>query len=210
MAADKSLTIGILTGGGDVPGLNPCIKELVYRGIDEGLRVVGIRRGWAGLLEFNPDDPESSERNLVELNRAKVRTIDRFGGTYLHTSRTNPGKVKYENVPEFLEEQAKEDELNDFTPHVLKNLEHLGIDVLIPIGGDDTLSYGERLHEEGFPAVAIPKTMDNDVHGTDYCIGFSTAVTRSVNLSTLFAPLQVPTNASQSLSSSVATVGKPP
>ena len=181
MAAKKSLTIGILTGGGDVPGLNPCIKAVVYRGIEEGLNVVGIRRGWAGLLEFNPDDPESREKNIVELDRAKVRTIDRSGGTYLHTSRTNPGRVKYENVPEFLKEQAKEDELNDFTAHVLNNLEHLGIDVLIPIGGDDTLSYGERLHEEGFPAVAIPKTMDNDVHGTDYCIGFSTAVTRSVN-----------------------------
>jgi 6-phosphofructokinase len=181
MAADKTLTIGILTGGGDVPGLNPCIKEVVYRGIEEGLKVVGIRRGWAGLLEFNPDDPESKEKNIIELDKAKVRTIDRSGGTYLHTSRTNPGKVKYENVPEFLIEQAKEDELNDFTAHVLNNLEHLGIDVLIPIGGDDTLSYGERLHEEGFPAVAIPKTMDNDVHGTDYCIGFSTAVTRSVN-----------------------------
>ena len=181
MAAKKSLTIGILTGGGDVPGLNPCIKAVVYRGIEEGLNVVGIRRGWAGLLEFNPDDPESREKNIVELDRAKVRTIDRSGGTYLHTSRTNPGKVKYENVPEFLKGQAKEDELNDFTAHVLNNLEHLGIDVLIPIGGDDTLSYGERLHEEGFPAVAIPKTMDNDVHGTDYCIGFSTAVTRSVN-----------------------------
>jgi 6-phosphofructokinase len=181
MAAKKALTIGILTGGGDVPGLNPCIKAVVYRGIEEGLNVVGIRRGWAGLLEFNPDDPESREKNIVELDRAKVRTIDRSGGTYLHTSRTNPGRVKYENVPEFLKEQAKEDELNDFTAHVLNNLEHLGIDVLIPIGGDDTLSYGERLHEEGFPAVAIPKTMDNDVHGTDYCIGFSTAVTRSVN-----------------------------
>jgi len=181
MAAKKSLTIGILTGGGDVPGLNPCIKAVVYRGIEEGLNVVGIRRGWAGLLEFNPDDPESREKNIVELDRARVRTIDRSGGTYLHTSRTNPGKVKYENVPEFLKEQAKEDKLNDFTAHVLNNLEHLGIDVLIPIGGDDTLSYGERLHEEGFPAVAIPKTMDNDVHGTDYCIGFSTAVTRSVN-----------------------------
>jgi 6-phosphofructokinase 1 len=181
MAAKKSLTIGILTGGGDVPGLNPCIKAVVYRGIEEGLNVVGIRRGWAGLLEFNPDDPESREKNIVELDRAKVRTIDRSGGTYLHTSRTNPGKVKYENVPEFLKGQAKEDKLNDFTAHVLNNLEHLGIDVLIPIGGDDTLSYGERLHEEGFPAVAIPKTMDNDVHGTDYCIGFSTAVTRSVN-----------------------------
>jgi 6-phosphofructokinase 1 len=186
MAAKKSLTIGILTGGGDVPGLNPCIKAVVYRGIEEGLNVVGIRRGWAGLLEFNPDDPESREKNIVELDRAKVRTIDRSGGTYLHTSRTNPGRVKYENVPEFLKEQAKEDELNDFTAHVLNNLEHLGIDVLIPIGGDDTLSYGERLHEEGFPAVAIPKTMDNDVHGTDYCIGFSTAVTRSVNFIELF------------------------
>ncbi|MCK5658122.1 MAG: 6-phosphofructokinase [Syntrophobacteria bacterium] len=181
MAAKKPLTIGILTGGGDVPGLNPCIKAVVYRGIEEGLNVVGIRRGWAGLLEFNPDDPESKEKNIVELDRARVRTIDRSGGTHLHTSRTNPGKVKYENVPEFLKGQAKEDELNDFTAHVLSNLEHLGIDVLIPIGGDDTLSYGERLHEEGFPAVAIPKTMDNDVHGTDYCIGFSTAVTRSVN-----------------------------
>lgn len=181
MAAKKSLTIGILTGGGDVPGLNPCIREVVYRGIEEGLKVMGIRRGWAGLLEFNPDDPESREKNIIELDKAKVRTIDRSGGTYLHTSRTNPGKVKYENVPEFLKGQAKEDELNDFTAHVLNNLEHLGIDVLIPIGGDDTLSYGERLHEEGFPAVAIPKTMDNDVHGTDYCIGFSTAVTRSVN-----------------------------
>ena len=182
MTAKKSLTIGILTGGGDVPGLNPCIKALVYRGIEEGLNVVGIKRGWAGLFEFNPDDPESREKNFVELDRRTVRTIDRSGGTYLHTSRTNPGKVKYENVPEFLKGQAKEDELNDFTEHVLSNLEHLGIDVLIPIGGDDTLSYGERLHEEGFPAVAIPKTMDNDVHGTDYCIGFSTAVHRDILL----------------------------
>jgi 6-phosphofructokinase 1 len=181
MAAKKPLSIGILTGGGDVPGLNPCIKALVYRGAEEGLRIFGIRRGWAGLLEFNPEDPEDRENKIVELNKGKVRTIDRSGGTYLHTSRTNPGKVKYESAPEFLKGQAKEGELNDFTPHVLRNLEHLGIDVLIPIGGDDTLSYGERLHEEGFPVVAIPKTMDNDVHGTDYCIGFSTAVTRSVN-----------------------------
>jgi len=181
MTAKKPLSIAILTGGGDVPGLNPCIKALVYRGIEEGFRVVGIRRGWAGLLEFNPNDPESMKKNIIELEKSTVRTIDRSGGTYLHTSRTNPGKVKYENVPEFLKGQAKEGELNDFTEHVLSNLKHLGIDVLIPIGGDDTLSYGERLHEEGFPAVAIPKTMDNDVHGTDYCIGFSTAVTRSVN-----------------------------
>jgi 6-phosphofructokinase 1 len=181
MTAKKPRTIAILTGGGDVPGLNPCIKALVYRGIEEGLRVLGIRRGWAGLFEFNPDDPDSMKKNIMELEKGTVRTIDRSGGTYLHTSRTNPGRVKYENVPEFLKDQAKEGELNDFTEHVLSNLKHLGIDVLIPIGGDDTLSYGERLHEEGFPAVAIPKTMDNDVHGTDYCIGFSTAVTRSVN-----------------------------
>jgi 6-phosphofructokinase len=181
MTAKKPLTIAILTGGGDVPGLNPCIKAVVYRCIEEGLRVLGIRRGWAGLFEFNRDDPESMKKNIMELEKGTVRTIDRSGGTYLHTSRTNPGKVKYENVPEFLKDQAKEGELNDFTEHVLSNLEHLGIDVLIPIGGDDTLSYGERLHEEGFPVVAIPKTMDNDVHGTDYCIGFSTAVTRSVN-----------------------------
>jgi len=181
MTAKKPLSIAILTGGGDVPGLNPCIKALVYRGIEEGFRIVGIRRGWAGLLEFNPKDPESLKKNIMELEKSTVRTIDRSGGTYLHTSRTNPGKVKYENVPEFLKDQAKEGELNDFTEHVLSNLKDLGIDVLIPIGGDDTLSYGERLHEEGFPAVAIPKTMDNDVHGTDYCIGFSTAVTRSVN-----------------------------
>jgi 6-phosphofructokinase len=181
MTAKKPRTIAILTGGGDVPGLNPCIKALVYRCIEEGLRVLGLRRGWAGLFEFNPDDPESMKRNIMELEKGTVRTIDRSGGTYLHTSRTNPGKVKYENVPEFLKSQAKEGQLNDFTEHVLKNLKHLGIDVLIPIGGDDTLSYGERLHEEGFPVVAIPKTMDNDVHGTDYCIGFSTAVTRSVN-----------------------------
>ncbi len=181
MAGKKSLTIGILTGGGDVPGLNPCIRALVYRSAEEGFSVIGIRRGWAGLLEFNRDDPESKRQNIIELDRGKVRTIDRSGGTYLHTSRTNPGKVKYEATPEFLRGQAKEDELNDFTQHILSNLEHLGIDFLIPIGGDDTLSYGERIHEEGFPVVAIPKTMDNDVYGTDYCIGFSTAVTRSVN-----------------------------
>jgi len=181
MSAKKPLTIAVLTGGGDVPGLNPCIKAVVYRCIEEGLRVLGIRRGWAGLFEFNPDDPDSLKKNIMELEKGTVRTIDRSGGTYLHTSRTNPGRVKYENVPEFLKDQAKEGELNDFTEHVLRNLKHLGIDVLIPIGGDDTLSYGERLHEEGFPVVAIPKTMDNDVHGTDYCIGFSTAVTRSVN-----------------------------
>jgi 6-phosphofructokinase 1 len=181
MTATRNLTIGVLTGGGDVPGLNPCIKALVYRCAEEDVKILGIRRGWAGLLEFNPDDSASKGDCIVELNTSMVRTIDRSGGTYLHTSRTNPSKVKYADTPEFLRGQAKDGELNDFTPHILSNLERLGIDVMIPIGGDDTLSYGERIHQEGFPVVAIPKTMDNDVFGTDYCIGFSTAVTRSVN-----------------------------
>ncbi len=180
------MRIGILTGGGDVPGLNPCIKAVVYRAMDEGHEVVGIRRGWGGLLELNRDDPESVELNTMKLDKQIVRKIDRTGGTFLHTSRTRPSKVKPSAVPEFLkdpehpEAEEADDRLRDFTPHVLENLEFLGIDRLIPIGGDDTLSYGERLHSEGFPVVAIPKTMDNDVYGTDYCIGFSTAVTRSV------------------------------
>ena len=180
------MKIGILTGGGDVPGLNPCIKAVVNRAIDEGHEVVGIRRGWGGLLEFNRDEPDSAVKNLMKLDKNAVRTIDRTGGTILHTSRTNPGKVKPKDVPDFLRDpehldaEAKDTSLRDFTPHVLRNLEYLGIERLIPIGGDDTLSYGERLHSEGFPVIAIPKTMDNDVYGTDYCIGFSTAVTRSV------------------------------
>jgi 6-phosphofructokinase 1 len=180
------MKIGILTGGGDVPGLNPCIKAVVNRAIDEGHEIIGIRRGWGGLLWLNRDDPSTIEKNVMPLDKQAVRTIDRTGGTMLHTSRTNPGKVRQKDVPEFLrdpdhpEAEAGDDRLRDFTPHVLKNLEYLGIDTLIPIGGDDTLSYGERLHSEGFPVVAIPKTMDNDVYGTDYCIGFSTAVTRSV------------------------------
>jgi len=175
-----------LTGGGDVPGLNPCIKAVVNRAVDEGHEVIGIRRGWAGLLEFNRDEPENFDNYFIKLDNNAVRTIDRTGGTMLHTSRTNPAKVKPGNVPAFLrdpqhlEAEASDPRLRDFTPHVLKNLEHLGIQRLIPIGGDDTLSFGERLHREGFPVVAIPKTMDNDVYGTDYCIGFSTAVTRSV------------------------------
>lgn len=183
----KTRTIGILTGGGDVPGLNPCIKTVVNRAIDEGHRVIGIRRGWGGLLWYNPDDPQTHDQYVQELTKLAVRKIDRTGGTFLHTSRTNPSKVKATEVPEFLRDpdhpgQYTAENTNpfDFTPHVMKNLEHLGIDVLIPIGGDDTLSYGERLHEEGVPCVAIPKTMDNDVSGTDYCIGFSTAITRSV------------------------------
>jgi ATP-dependent phosphofructokinase / diphosphate-dependent phosphofructokinase len=179
------MRIGILTGGGDVPGLNPCIKAVVDRAVDEGHEVVGVRRGWGGLLQLNPEDPTTYEENYLKLDKIRVRAIDRTGGTFLHTSRTNPAKVKPKDVPGFLrnpEEPADpaDKSLRDFTPHVLKNLEFLGIDRLIPIGGDDTLSFGERLHSEGFPVVAIPKTMDNDVYGTDYCIGFGTAVTRSV------------------------------
>ncbi|GAB4281345.1 MAG: 6-phosphofructokinase [Candidatus Promineifilaceae bacterium] len=180
------MKIGILTGGGDVPGLNPSIKAAVQRAVEEGHEVIGIRRGWGGLLDYNPDDPESFDKNLMRLDKQVVRKIDRTGGTFLHTSRTNPSKVSKKRVPDFLRDpehpdaEEEDNRLRDFTPHVLRNLEKLGIDVLIPIGGDDTLSYGERLHREGFPVVAIPKTMDNDVYGTDYCIGFSTAVTRSV------------------------------
>jgi 6-phosphofructokinase len=177
------MRIGILTGGGDVPGLNPCIKAVVNRAVDAGMDVIGIRHGWGGLLSFNPDDPERIRESIEPLSVASVRTIDRYGGTHLHTSRTNPAKVKEAALPEFLKgafEYRGEKKLADCTPHVLKVLEHLGIDALIPIGGDDTLSYGVRLHQEGVRVVAIPKTMDNDVFGTDYCIGFSTAVTRSV------------------------------
>lgn len=180
------MRIGILTGGGDVPGLNPCIKAVVNRAVDEGHEVVGIRRGWGGLLEMCSDSEESVATHTQKLDKSVVRTIDRTGGTILHTSRTNPSKVRPKDVPAFLRDpehpdaELQDERMRDFTPHVLKNLEALGIDRLIPIGGDDTLSYGERLHREGFPVVAIPKTMDNDVHGTDYCIGFSTAVTRSV------------------------------
>jgi ATP-dependent phosphofructokinase / diphosphate-dependent phosphofructokinase len=174
------MRIGILTGGGDVPGLNPCIKAVVDRVIHDGHEVVGIRRGWGGLLEYDLDDDRSSERCLMELNRETVRTIDRTGGTVLHTSRTNPGRVRTNDVPRFLADEAEGESPFDFTAHVLKVLEHLEIDALIPIGGDDTLSYGLRMHQEGVPVIAIPKTMDNDVAGTDYCIGFSTAVTRSV------------------------------
>ena len=179
-------TIAILTGGGDVPGLNPCIKTLVYRAIDAGYRVLGIRRGWAGLLYFNPDSDEDQTQWVQPLTKQMVRTIDRTGGTYLHTSRTNPAKVRPKERPEFVESgyTEAEDGTRDYTAHILRVLETLEVDTLIPIGGDDTLGYGARLHDEGFPILSIPKTMDNDVFGTDYCIGFSTAVTRSVNFIT--------------------------
>jgi len=174
-------TIAILTGGGDVPGLNPCLKTLVYRSHSEGIKTIGVRRGWAGLLEYNPDEPDASSKALQELSPEEVRTIDRSGGTYLHTSRTNPSSTRKKEAPEFLKKQFKKgEEVKDFTSHILKNLEYLEIDAVIAIGGDDTLSFADRLHKEGFPVIAIPKTMDNDVFGTDYCIGFSTAITRSV------------------------------
>jgi 6-phosphofructokinase len=188
MAGTKKL--GILTGGGDVPGLNPAIKAVVEKAIDEGWEVVGIRRGWGGLLHCNLDSPQARKNLFVPLTRTTVRTIDRTGGTFLHTSRTNPQRVKAQDVPDFLEgtvepTQGKDEEqIYDFTAHVLSVLEFLEVEALVPIGGDDTLSYAARLHHEGFPVVAIPKTMDNDVYGTDYCIGFSTAVTRSVDFIT--------------------------
>lgn len=177
------MRIGILTGGGDVPGLNPCIKAVVNRAIDAGVEVVGIRRGWGGLLNYNIDDLSNASEWVEPLGKKDVRTIDRYGGTHLHTSRTNPAKVKKDMMPDFLEGKYSykgERQVADCTPHVLKVLEHLGIDTLIPIGGDDTLSFAVRMHQEGVRVIAIPKTMDNDVFGTDYCIGFSTAVTRSV------------------------------
>ena len=174
------MRVAVLTGGGDVPGLNPCIKALVTRVEDAGHDVVGVRRGWAGLLQCNPDDPGGIDDNVRALDLAEVRTIDRTGGTMLHTSRTNPGNVRPKEVPDFLSDQAVGDGPFDFTPHVLRVIDTLGIDALVAIGGDDTLSYALRLHDEHVPVIAIPKTMDNDVHGTDYCIGFSTAVTRGV------------------------------
>jgi 6-phosphofructokinase 1 len=179
-----SMRIGILTGGGDVPGLNPCIKGVVYRAVDNGAEVIGIKRGWGGLLEYDLSQNDDSPW-VVRLDKRNTRTIDRTGGTFLHTSRTNPGKVKPEELPVFLKNTSRpKEERVDCTPHVLKVIEKLQLNVLITIGGDDTQSYAVRLHREGFPVIAIPKTMDNDVFGTDYCIGFSTAVTRSVDFIT--------------------------
>ncbi len=178
------MKIGILTGGGDVPGLNPCIKALVNRAIDEGHKPVGVRRGWRGLLFYNPENPAPQENCVIPLDKLTVRTIDRTGGTFIHTSRTNPSRTRYCDAPDFLrthQEDSSEESIQDYTPHILQALAHLEIDVLIPIGGEDTLGYAARIHHEGFPIISIPKTMDNDVFGTDYCIGFSTAITRSVD-----------------------------
>jgi 6-phosphofructokinase len=177
------MKIGVLTGGGDVPGLNPCIKALVDRGVEEGHTIVGLRRGWAGLLNYNLEDEEENWRCMMALDKMVVRKIHRTGGTFLHTSRTNPGRVPAPAVPKHLRgDDWRADQGNtDHTAHILKVIEHLGLDVIVAIGGDDTLSYAERLHTEGVRIMCIPKTMDNDVFGTDYCIGFSTAVTRSVD-----------------------------
>src|SRR5436309_536116 len=178
MASNK--TIAILTGGGDVPGLNPAIRAITIRALREGYRVLGIRRGWAGLVDYNRDDGADNSESVQELSEAEVNRAGRTGGTFLHTSRTRPSHLPKERVPAHL--SGYNEKINDVTKDVLKNLEHLGVDVLIPIGGDDTLSYGKRLHDEGMHVVAIPKTMDNDVNGTDYCIGFSTCVTRTIEL----------------------------
>lgn len=176
------MRIGILTGGGDVPGLNPCIKAATRAAEGLGWEMIGFRRGWAGPLNYNPDDKAGSEHLLMPLDRARTRTIDRTGGTVLHTSRTKPSKVKKEDVPSFVKGATlNQDGTYDCTAHVLRVMESVGIDALIPIGGDDTLSYGARLYQEGMKTMSIPKTMDNDVFGTDYCIGFSTAVTRSID-----------------------------
>ena len=181
MSNAKKGVIGILTGGGDVPGLNPAIRAVTIRATREGYQVIGIRRGWAGLVDLIRDKDADNSNNFQVLNEEIVNKAGRTGGTFLHTSRTNPAKIKPDRVPIHLKEKYNKD-VNDVTEEVLKNLDFLGIDTLIPIGGDDTLSYGVRMYQEGMKVVAIPKTMDNDVPGTDYCIGFSTCVTRTIEL----------------------------
>ncbi len=180
MANNKG-AIGILTGGGDVPGLNPAIRAVALRAFHEGRRVIGIRRGWAGLVDMVRDHKADNSNNFVELTEDVIARTGRTGGTMLHTSRTNPGRVKPANVPPHLKDKYNAPS-NDLTSEVLANLEWLGIDAMVPIGGDDTLSYAVHIYKQGFHTVAIPKTMDNDVAGTDYCIGFSTCVTRTIAL----------------------------
>ena len=177
----KMKTLGILTGGGDVPGLNPAIRAITIRAKREGYKVIGIRRGWAGLVDIIRDPKADNSNNYEILTEARVNKAGRTGGTFLHTSRTKASSVPKASVPKHLQDKYK-DEINDLTPEVLANLEFLGIDFLIPIGGDDTLSYAVRLFQEGVKVVAIPKTMDNDVPGTDYCIGFSTCITRTIQM----------------------------
>jgi ATP-dependent phosphofructokinase / diphosphate-dependent phosphofructokinase len=174
-------TIAILTGGGDVPGLNPAIRAITIRALRDGYRVIGLRRGWAGLVDLVPDHAADNSENMIDLSEDIVNRAGRTGGTFLHTSRTRPTHLPKGAVPDHLKSQYTQD-INDVTPDVLKNIEWLGINYLIPIGGDDTLSYAQRLSHEGVHVIAIPKTMDNDVPGTDYCIGFSTCVTRTIEL----------------------------
>ena len=178
--------IGILTGGGDVPGLNSIIKSVVYRGWEIGWETVGIRRGWKGLTHLGPAGASDGEF-VIGLNRENTRAIDRTGGTVLHTSRTNPARMKADTLPAWLDDERRrsleaDDGRYDLTPIVLENITRLGLTHLIAIGGDDTLGYADRLSNEGVPLMAIPKTMDNDVQGTEYCVGFSTAVTRAKEL----------------------------
>ena len=181
MAKKNKGTIAILTGGGDVPGLNPAIRAITIRAIREGYKVIGLRRGWAGIVELIQDKNADNSNNYIELTEIIVNRAGRTGGTFLHSSRTRPSHLPKANVPEHLKDKFQ-DEINDMTKVVIDNLNFLSIDYLIPIGGDDTLSYGVRLYQEGFKVVAIPKTMDNDVPGTDYCIGFSTCITRTINM----------------------------
>ncbi len=180
----KKGVIGILTGGGDVPGLNPAIRAVTIRALREGYQVIGIRRGWAGALELIRDKKADNSRNYQILTEEIVNRAGRTGGTFLHTSRMRPSHVPKSKVPEHLKDQYNE-EMNDLTSEIVNNLDFLGIDHIIPLGGDDTLSYGVRLYKEGVKVVAIPKTMDNDVPGTDYCIGFSTCVTRTIEMTNI-------------------------
>lgn len=177
----KRGTIGILTGGGDVPGLNPAIRAITLRAINEGYQVIGLRRGWLGIMELIRDKNADNSNNYMILTKDIVNKLGRTGGSFLHTSRTRPSHVSKDLVPIHLQNKYNK-EINDLTPEVLKNLDYLGIDYLIPIGGDETLSYAVRMYQEGVKVIAIPKTMDNDVPGTDYCIGFSTCITRTINM----------------------------
>jgi len=173
-------TIGILTGGGDVPGLNPAIRAITIRAVRDGYNVVGIRHGWGGLVDYSREKNADNSEQIIPLTEAIVNRAGRTGGTFLHTSRVRPSHLPKDRLPPHL--TGYSEKINDITKDVIKNLEHIGVDILIPIGGDDTLSYAKRLHDEGLKVVAIPKTMDNDVYGTDYCIGFSTCVTRTIEL----------------------------
>ena len=173
--------IAILTGGGDVPGLNPAIRAVTIRANREGFKVIGLRRGWAGITELIRDHKADNSNCYQILSDDEVNKAGRTGGTFLHTSRTRPSHMSKVSVPEHLQGTYDAD-MNDLTPEVIKNLDWLGVDYLIPIGGDDTLSYGVHLFKKGVNVVAIPKTMDNDVPGTDYCIGFSTCITRTIQM----------------------------